>query len=285
MNWLCHVTVRQLSPNNAATPTAKAESFLQALASIESALLPHLIDRRRCQTVQQIQEHYAFELHKNFAVSTMCSPLVSSGLFVPDQLRTSILIGRLQEALKRSARAYIWLRSVTSYARRSWAFIHNGLASVLLLSLMKETRNTTDVRELQDEVIRSLMDDEEGASIGFEAANQPSDTHKNALRALQRLRALSEQEDGDIGDFGGAWGGEATWTRGVNPGPAREGASDMDNGLQQPQPGYVAVIPLQPELYTNNDMGRPWDMDEWLNTVDPSMFASFDTFDFNNIGG
>lgn len=240
MNWLCHATLRQLSPNNTASPVAKAESFLHDLSAIDSALQPHLDERQSCKTVQQIQEHYAFELHKNFVVSTICSPLVSGGLSAFNRSSISTLLARLQDALKRSARAYISLRSVTSYARRSWAFIHNGLASVLLLGLMKETRNTPDVSGLQEEVIRSLMD----ADGEEEAANQLSGTHQKALKALQSLRKLSEQEHGDIGGFEGGWGGDTVWTTGVDLGSTGEVVPDMVNFPQQPQPGYVITMHL-----------------------------------------
>lgn len=167
-------------------------------------------------------------------MSAISSPLVSGGLSASDRSdTTSTPVAKLQYALRRSARSYVSLRAVTNYARRSWAFIHNGLASIPLLSLMQETRNTQDVRVLQDEVIRSLTDSD-GED---DTANQLFDTHQKALKALQRLRVLSQQETGDIGDFGGQWGGDTAWTTGVMDDPAGGRVPDTVSFRQQPQPG------------------------------------------------
>lgn len=236
MNWLCHATLGQLSPNRTPLAITKAESFLRDMAAIEAALLPHLKEQQRCRTLQETQEHYAFQLHKNFVISTLCSPLVSGGITrASDMPETSQLVATLRDALKRSARAYISLRSVTTYARRSWAFIHNGLSSVLLLSLMKETRNASDVKELQDELIRSLHEagEETDPSSSLDGPTQLSDTHRKALKALQTLKRLPEQDDGNLGTLGAEWGGGIVWGREAQG----DVFQDTDNDVQQLQPG------------------------------------------------
>lgn len=236
MSWLCHSTLRQLSPNHTPLAITKVEPFLRDMVAIEAALLPHLKERRHCRTLQETQEHYAFQLHKNFVISTLCSPLVSGGITsVSDTPETSHLAATLRDALKRSARAYISLRSVTTYARRSWAFIHNGLSSVLLLSLMKETRNASDVKKLQDELIGSLLDagEETDPSSSLDSPTQLSDTHRKALKALQTLKRLPELDDGNVGTLGGEWGGGIVW------GKEAQGNvfPDTGNDVQQLQPG------------------------------------------------
>jgi hypothetical protein len=205
------------------------------MVAIEAALLPHLAEHQRCKTLQETQEHYAFKLHKNFLTSTLCSPFVSNGVSVSDRPETSKLVATLTDALKESARAYISLRSVTTYARRSWAFIHNGLSSVLLLSLMKETRNTSDVKELQDELIRSLLDSDEGndSSSSLDSPTQLSDTHRKALKAIQTLKRLPERDDGNIAILGGEWRGGVVLGKGAHG----DGLQDTGIDLQQPQSG------------------------------------------------
>lgn len=196
MNWLCHIATRHLGGHPSTTPSLSPLSCCQDIGSLDTFLSPHLRDRQSCRTIQDIQEHYAFELHKNFSVSTICRPYISErdAARVSSADRAQILT-RLQEALKRSAEAYLHLRSVSGYARRSWAFIHNGLASILLLSLMKESRDSENTRRLQGQIIDSLEQDSSFCSdASSEHTNRLSDTHRKALKALKALKRLSEGE-------------------------------------------------------------------------------------------
>lgn len=197
MNWLCRIIARHPS----GTPSPGPAHCYKAIDSLDAYLSPHLRDRQSCRTIQDIQEHYAFELHKNFSISTICRPYMSerdTGR-VSSSDRAQILT-RLQEALRRSAEAYLHLRSVSGYARRSWAFIHNGLASILLLSLMKESRDSDDTRRLQGQIIDSLEQDSSfGSDSGSTHNNRLSDTHRKALKALKALKRLSESESAEVG--------------------------------------------------------------------------------------
>lgn len=196
MNWLCHITNR----HPATTPSPGPLPCCQAIDSLDAFLSPHLRDRQSCRTIQDIQEHYAFELHKNFSVSTKCRPYMSER----DTGRVSAadraqILTRLQEALRRSAEAYLHLRSVSGYTRRSWAFIHNGLASILLLSLMKESRDSDNTRRLQGQIIDSLEQDSSfGSDSSSTHTNRLSDTHRKALKALKALKRLSESESAEV---------------------------------------------------------------------------------------
>ena len=196
MNWLCHIAARHLGGHPSTTPSPSPLLCCQDIGSLDTFLSPHLRDRQSCRTIQDIQEHYAFELHKNFSVSTICRPYMSER----DTGRMSSadraqIMARLQEALRRSAEAYLHLRAVSGYARRSWAFIHNGLASILLLSLMKESRDSDNTRRLQGQIIDSLEKDSSfGSDAGSAHTNRLSDTHIKALKALKALKRLSESE-------------------------------------------------------------------------------------------
>lgn len=196
MGWLCHVTLpylasRSNSPN-------QPVSILNDIKSIECSAAPHLIDLKATKSISQIQEHYAFELHRHFVISTLFRPCISSRgpstLTEDDRL---LVLGQFQESLKRSVRAYVRLRAIAGHARRSWAFIHNGLTSILLLSLMRETRQLAETRVLQDEVIASLSDGEgeSGAGAGQQLfAGQLSGPLQKALQAIKTLRALADRD-------------------------------------------------------------------------------------------
>ena len=196
MNWLCHIAARHLAARPAAMPPPGLLPICREIDSLDSFLSPHLKDRQSCVTIQDIQEHYAFELHRNFSISTICRPYVSerdvSGREESDRAE---ILARLCSALKRSAEAYLNLRTLSSYARRSWAFVHNGLASVLLLSLMKETRDSGETRLLQKRMIESLEQEAPfGTDPGSTQADRLSDTHEKALKAIKALKRLSELE-------------------------------------------------------------------------------------------
>ena len=196
MNWLCHIAARHLAARPAATPPPGPLPACREIDSLDAFLSTHLRDRQSCSAIQDIQEHYAFELHKNFSVSTICRPYVSerdsSGMTESDRAETLV---RLRSALRRSAEAYLYLRTISSYASRSWAFVHNGLASVLLLSLMKETRDSDNTKLLQKRMIESLEQEApSGTNTGSTQADRLSETHEKALKAIKALKRLSERE-------------------------------------------------------------------------------------------
>lgn len=195
MSWLCHLTLPHLAPRSSSP--VRPVPMLNDIKSIEPSLAPHLVDLRTCTSISQIQEHYAFEVHRHFVISTLCRPFVSSSrssdLTENDRLH---VLHQFQESLRRSVRAYVRLRSIAEHARRSWAFIHNGLTSILLLSLMRETRNLPETRVLQDELITSLSEgrgDPSSAADSASAARLPA-TLQKALQALKTLRALTDRD-------------------------------------------------------------------------------------------
>ncbi|OHE99282.1 fungal specific transcription factor [Colletotrichum orchidophilum] len=195
MSWLCHVTLRHLSFRSQAS--GQPVSTLDDIEAIEASLAPHLIDPKRSTTIPQIQEHYAFELHRHFVIATLCRPYVSSsGSTALNDSDRSRVLEHFRDSLRRSVRAYVRLRSIAGHARRSWAFIHNGLTSVLLLSLMRETRYLPETRTLQDELIKSLSEDEGDSALATESDSngQLSGTLQKALKALRTLRALTERD-------------------------------------------------------------------------------------------
>ncbi|KAF3802032.1 hypothetical protein GCG54_00012275, partial [Colletotrichum gloeosporioides] len=191
MNWLCHVTLRHVSSREGLPSQPLA--MLDDLRSVEISLSPHLTDPQKGKSIRKLQEFYAFELHKNFVVSTLCRPFISSSSSrqVNDADR-SVILEQFRDSLRRSVRAYVRLRTITGHARRSWAFIHNGLTSVLLLSLMRETRYLPETRTLQDEMITSLSDSDPDSMS--DSSGHLSETLKKALKALQTLQRLADSD-------------------------------------------------------------------------------------------
>lgn len=196
MSWISHLGLRYLPRQHRRNPFPSADPSIvwQDLELIEANVLPHLKDVHLCSTIQQIQEYYSFRLHRNFFAATVCRysvlPKRPSELGTDDR---SFIVTKVQEALRHSAQAYLDLRSLSTYARRSWAFIHNGLASILLLSLLPDTRCTTEAKRLRDEYIKGLQtstsSDCDPMPIGYLSV-----TLRKALKALVSLRKLADQE-------------------------------------------------------------------------------------------
>lgn len=202
MNWLCHFVLRHWVYSTFQPGSLTIErftNFFHDMDTLECALQDHLRGQEACHSIQAIQEFYSLELHRNFAISTFCRPVLSKdGHQSLTNSQVGLISGRLQSALKRSVRAFIRLRSISSHSTRSWAFVHNGLTSALLLSFMKETRNEDDSRQIQDELIKSLAEADgilasESAS-GTTFASQMTNAHRKSLKALKLLKKISEEE-------------------------------------------------------------------------------------------
>ncbi|KAH6871622.1 c6 zinc finger domain-containing protein [Thelonectria olida] len=253
MNRLCCLMLTYSSLRSEALKMSKFAALLEGIDALEASEASHLRNRLECSSIQQIVEHYSFELHKNFALSTLCRPIVSKkASSTLNKAEITVIMGIFLDSLKRSARAFIQLHSTTSYARRSWAFVHNGLASALLLSFMADTRNTAETKEIQTQLIRCLGEGERNLTGSSEwgGSTQLSNPHKNCLQALQKLSKLSEDDNVRVQDEDHG---------------STEAANGLDVGLQNSQ-----------SLQTQG----PFDMDSWLRTFDLDNYSPLEAFDF-----
>lgn len=190
MNWLCHLSFRHLPRLPQTEPVRNYSRLFHDFDFYESSLAPHLQDLQRSTSIQELQEHYSLIVHRYFLLSTLCRPVLSSqnkGKFSEEEC--SMILNRFQGALKRSVRAFIKLRSISNLATRSWAFVHNGLASALLLSFIRQASDAQDQdsREILAELVKTLT--ERSDDVG-----QFSAAHKKALRAIQALQRSSADE-------------------------------------------------------------------------------------------
>lgn len=195
MDWLCHLALRSLPVHK-----RSVQQLLYTLDCIDALDMSPSVSGRYPITppcIQELQQTLAFQLHKSFVISTLCRLLVSnSGSRQLSDENRSKTLEQFQIALRDSAQAYIRLRSITEHARRSWAFIHNGLTSVLLLSLMEETRYLPETRKLQNEMIASLSDgDNREDSFGHHGGpSHISESLKKVVKAIRTLQSLTKAD-------------------------------------------------------------------------------------------
>ncbi|KAI3576270.1 hypothetical protein IWW34DRAFT_808173 [Fusarium oxysporum f. sp. albedinis] len=250
MNWLCHLSFRHLPRLPQTEPVRNYSLLFHDFDLYESSLAPHLQDLHRCTSIQELQEHYSLIVHRYFLLSTLCRPILSSqnkGKFSEEEC--SMILNRFQGALKRSVCAFIKLRSISNLATRSWAFVHNGLASALLLSFIRQGSDAQvqDSQEILAELVKTLT--ERSDDVG-----QFSAAHKKALRAIQALQRSSVEE-----------------TR-----------CQSENSSQEHHPvaGSSESMTVLPEHFGNTQEQSMVSLDDWLRDFDFDAFSPLESYNF-----
>ncbi|EWZ30911.1 uncharacterized protein FOBCDRAFT_233567 [Fusarium oxysporum Fo47] len=250
MNWLCHLSFRHLPRLPQTEPVRNYSLLFHDFDLYESSLASHLQDLQRCTSIQELQEHYSLIVHRYFLLSTLCRPILSSqnkGKFSEEEC--SMILNRFQGALKRSVCAFIKLRSISNLATRSWAFVHNGLASALLLSFIRQGSDAQvqDSQEILAELIKTLT--ERSDDVG-----QFSAAHKKALRAIQALQRSSVEE-----------------TR-----------CQSENSSQEHHPvaGSSESMTVLPEHFGNTQEQSMVSLDDWLRDFDFDAFSPLESYNF-----
>ncbi|KAJ4259540.1 hypothetical protein NW762_007469 [Fusarium torreyae] len=267
MNWLCHLTLRHLKSRSENALLKDHGQLFEDFDGLESSLASHLRDQQRCASIQELQEYYSLQLHRNFVLSTFCRPILSTQfrrLCTGDE--HDLILNRFQNALKQSVGAFIRLRSISSHATRSWAFVHNGLSSALLLSFIKQNSEAEDTRKMQAELIQILTTRNE--DIG-----QFSTAHKKALRAIQALQRLAEQE---------------TSRDGAMDMPDERGPTNVIDGTTIPLQSFNDSQDQRFEPYAlhveKGSLTRPLrsmlSLDDWLRTFDFDAFSPLESYNF-----
>ncbi|KAF5987351.1 hypothetical protein FCOIX_1057 [Fusarium coicis] len=250
MNWLCHLSLRHLPRLPRTEPVRDYSRLFHDFDCYESSIAPHLQDLQRSNSIQELQEHYTLIVHRYFLLSTLCRPVLSSqnkGRFSEEE--GPMILNRFQDALKRSVRAFIKLRSISTVATRAWAFVHNGLASALLLSFIKQDSNAQDQdsQEILAELVNTLT--ERSDDVG-----QFSAAHKKALRAIQALQRSSVEE-----------------TR-----------CQSENSSQEHHPIAVSSenMNVLPGHFGNTQEQSMLNLDDWLRDFDFDAFSPLESYNF-----
>lgn len=262
MNWLCYLTLRHLRNSSAGPFLEHYTVFFQDFRNLEASLAPHLEAHQKCTSIQELQEHYSLKLHRNFVLSTFSRPILSTKTrkSCSDEDYSRIL-SRFQTALKQSVRAFIKLRSISSHATSSWAFVHNGLSSALLLSFIRPDSEPDETRQIQTELIQTLTE-------RTEEVGQFSTAHKKALRAIQALQSLAEQDASRVQPSGSSNERQSTMDIPFDPLDASQEQRYEFRLL------FMMTILLIELLYSMLSM------DEWLRTFDFNTFSPSESYNF-----
>jgi hypothetical protein len=183
-----------------AVQTSRFDTLIQVVAEIEN-IFPqaqsHLQTLETCANIQQRCEFYALRLHVSFAIAWICRGSVRKRSTLPEVPANHkvTLASKFKHYLVEGLRAFLKLQPLCMLASRSWAFVHNGLSSALLLGLLGETRANSEVRELQGQLIDVLSSNEGTSSriVDSESSVTLSRLHSRALSVLKNL--YNEQRD------------------------------------------------------------------------------------------
>ena len=198
MNWLCHLSLRYSTARLAPVDMTTYSEIFQHFDILQDSLMAHLQNRKACRSVQDVQQYYSFEINMNFGLSSLCrSVLSSSARSILSETDIRMVRGKVQDALERTVTAFVRLHSITSYSTRFWAFVHNGVSSALLLSIVEDFRGTSNTANIQAELLNSFSR-ENGSTTesGREDSGRLSRAHAKTLRALQSLQKLSKDGQG-----------------------------------------------------------------------------------------
>jgi hypothetical protein len=185
-----------LNKKNEATP-----HFPQILDSVKRIEAVHLKSKEGSPNSQlNIEERcqkYALDLHVSFVIAWLCRPALRNCPNVDSipQIQQE-LINKCRYNLISCVKAFIGLQSFSIFASRSWTVLHNGLSSLLLLSLLNHGTQAKEVGQLQSDVISILSKDCKNSDIESEEADREitlSRPHGRILKVLKKLYKHTSQ--------------------------------------------------------------------------------------------
>lgn len=99
MSWLCHLGIQHLESRKSTTPSTPLLT-LNKIDRIDLFVSPHLKDRHFCSSAQDVEECYAFAIHKNFVISVICRLFLSDRSSPRiDDVESRCVLERLQTSL------------------------------------------------------------------------------------------------------------------------------------------------------------------------------------------
>lgn len=144
----------------------------------------YLRDSRKCTSPQQTLEHWALYLHTSYSLSELFRPAISTRYASRELVATYKPL--CVENLINTVEAFLGLNNITAYARQSWAAIHRGLGSALLLGILGEHTRNDRARHLLSRFINAIHD--------ITTNIDPQEIAAPLQRGISALRRLNIQE-------------------------------------------------------------------------------------------
>jgi hypothetical protein len=159
-----------------------------AISSIMRESADYLRDSRKCTSPQETLEHWALYLHTSYSLSELSRAAISPRA---DAHLAQVYKPLCVDNLINTVEAFLGLNNITSYARHSWAAIHRGLGSALLLGILGEHNKNERARELLARFISAIHDIT--VNIDPQEIAAPLQRGMSALRKLNIQQAAGSQ--------------------------------------------------------------------------------------------
>ncbi|EXJ90724.1 hypothetical protein A1O1_03828 [Capronia coronata CBS 617.96] len=188
MYALGHLLLKLCARNHTIEPQTPTQegilSDLNEAQHIISNLCENIRVREKCDTLQHLVQHHCFKLHSSFTIGTLLRPSLSPrrwGHLAADQKQ--VFASQCIESYISSLEAFLDLHAVSIAASRSWAMLHNGLTSALVLAITGQTRRRPSVARLNSRLFETLTrysaEDEQGGHFWG--------PHSRAISALKKI--------------------------------------------------------------------------------------------------
>lgn len=202
---IVHSRGRMLEMDGAALHAALSQQHAD-ISSIMRESAEYLKDSRRCKTPQETLEHWGLYLHSSYSLSELCRPALSPRRADDAQQHRALCI----ENLVNTVDAFLGLNNITAYARQSWASLHRGLSSALLLGILGEHAHNARARTLLARFVSAMHDIT--VNIDPQEIGAPLQRGITALRKLnitpaahqQHQQPVASAQDGTALDADGA---------------------------------------------------------------------------------
>jgi hypothetical protein len=157
------------------------EDALSPFAGLKQRVLPHLQSQDQCRSIQNRIEFFAFRMQSSFVATSLSLRKVQYRNSHTNQERTKD-VESCRVFCSHTISAFLDMQTLTVIPLRTWTFLHNALASALLLCIL-EDKDDADARALRSSLLAILMrSEEEGVT--------PQNFRKRFGRALDALNSM-----------------------------------------------------------------------------------------------
>lgn len=169
---------------------AKITQHRDYISQIMRDSAEYLRDSRLCTSPQQTLEHWGLYLHTAYSLSELCRPAISPRY--ADRELMNAYKPLCVENLINTVEAYLGLNNITSYARQSWAALHRGLGSALLLGILGEHNKNDRARHMLTRFIGAVQ--EITTNVNPQEIAAPLQRGISALRRLSIVEGTGQHE-------------------------------------------------------------------------------------------
>jgi hypothetical protein len=169
------------------------EDALSSFRNLTRRTLPHLQGQDHCRSIQNRIEHFAFRIQYSF-VATLLSLREARYHTARTQEEKAKAVETCQASCSHTIQAFLDMHTFTVIPLRTWTFLHNALASALLIGAL-ESKEDAEVRALQSSLLTILLRSEEErvTSQNFRKC------FGRALDSLKRMASGSYQSEREGG--------------------------------------------------------------------------------------